>query len=247
MQFSFQAAFALGWQTFRSRYGALLGASAVVVFAYLAVSAVASLARLALAPQAPGAAMEPDDFTVGFLLLNSSLDLLIGVLFSGPLVAGYLLLALNHVRGESPPLGVLFAGFSERYAPLVGIGALAVAPFLLVAALLLEVGPSPLFLLLIPVGVVLGIRFYLVWLLCLDPRSRLGAVESYAASWRLTGPDRVLWPLLGVALSLSLIGVLCTALLLLPLIFFGMPFAIAVNAAAYELIAGGAPAADTAP
>lgn len=237
MQFSFQAAFALGWQTFRSRYGALLGAAVVVIFATFAVSTVANLARLALSPQAPGIAMEPDDFTIAFLVFNSSIDLLLNVLFSIPLFAGFLLLALRHLRGESPPPGAVFAGFSERYGPLVGIGALWMAPGLLVSAPVL-MGPSPLFLLLIPVGVVLAVRFSLSWLLCMD--RRLGVMESYAASWRLTGPDPVFWPLLGVALSLILITALSAALLLLPLIFFGAPFAAAVIAACYELIAGGA-------
>jgi len=249
MHFSFQAAFALGWQTFRSRYGALLGASVVFLFAWFAVSTVANLSRLALSPQAPGVAMEPDDFTIAFLLFNSSIDMALSVLFTVPLLAGLLLLALRHIRGESPPLGTLFAGFSERYGPLVGIGALGTAPLLLVSAPVL-LGPSPLFLLLIPVGVVLAVRFYLIYLLCVDPRRRLGVIESYATSWRLTGPDPVFWPLLGVVLALFLIGVLCTALLLLPLIFFGVPFAIAVAAASYELIAGGAEsggAADAAP
>jgi len=237
MQFSFQAAFALGWQTFRSRYGALLGASAVVVFAYFAISVVSNLARLALAPQAPGAVMEPDDFTVAFLLFNSSVDLVLGVFFTVPLSAGVLLLALRHTRAESPPFGAVFAGFSERYGPLAGIGALWIAPSLLVYAPVL-LGPSPLFLLLIPVGLVLAARFGLVLLLCMD--RRLGVMESYSASWRLTGPDRVFWPLLGILLALLLINALCAALLLLPLIFFGAPLAIAVSAAAYELIAGGA-------
>lgn len=241
MHFSFQAAFALGWQTFRARYGALLGASAAFMFAYFAVFAVANLARLALAPQVPGAILEPDDFTLAFLLFNSSVDMALGVLFTVPLLAGVLLLALKHTRGESPPIGEVFVGFSERYGPLVGIGALAAAPLLLVSAPVLF-GPSPLFLLLIPVGVVLAVRFNLCWLLCVDPRRRLGVVESYATSWRLTGPDRIFWPLLGVALALFLITALCSALLFLPLIFFGMPFTIAVIAACYELIAGGAAA-----
>lgn len=239
MHFSFQAAFALGWQTFRSHYGALLGAAVVVMFASFAVSTVANLARLALAPQAPGTVMEPDNFTIAFLLFNSSVDLVLNMLFTGPLLAGALLLALKHTRGESPPFGVLFAGFSERYEPLVSIGALGTAPLLLSLAPVLF-GPSPLFLLLIPVGVVLVVRFYLCLLLCMDPRRRLGAIESYATSWRLTGPDRVFWPLLGVFLALALISALCAVLLFLPLIFFAMPLIFPVIAACYELIAGSA-------
>jgi len=250
MQFSFRAAFALGWQTFRSRYGALLGAAVVVMFAPLAVFFVTSSARAAFVGEVPDLSTQPGQIALPFVLRNASFDLLLGVLFNAPLYAGFLLLALKHTRGESPPLGVLFAGFSERYAPLVGIGALSAAPLLLAAGLSVYVPPSPMFLLLIPVGVVLAVRFSFCWLLCVDPRRRLGVIESYSTSWRLTGPDRVLWPLLGVVLSLILISVLCAVPLFLPLVFFAMPFTTAVIAACYELIAGsaesGAPA-DAAP
>ena len=221
--FTFQAAFALGYATFKSRYGALLGAGTVFMLVLTGV---------------------------GFLqeLLAPGLGIIIHIFLDSPLWAGMALLAVRHIRGESPELKTLFAGFT-RYWPLVGIGALFMlilwlVPFVLFLVLVLALGGG-----VFSVGGIAAFTlaalgysvFFAVWLLfvpmlCLDPRRQLGIRESFATSWKRTAP--VFWPLLGLYLVLLLISAVTLILLVLPFIFIGFPLAVAVTAAAYELIIG---------
>ena len=221
--FTFQAAFALGYATFKSRYGALLGAGVVFMLVLTGV---------------------------GFLqeLLAPGLGIIIHIFLDSPLWAGMAMLTVRHIRGESPELKTLFAGFT-RYWPLVGIGALFMlilwlVPFVLFLLLVLALGDG-----IFSIGVIgvftlasLGYAvFFAVWLLfvpmlCLDPRRQLGIRESFATSWKRTAP--VFWPLLGLYLVLLLISAVTLMLLLLPFIFIGFPLAVAVTAAAYELVIG---------
>ena len=221
--FTFKAAFALGYATFKSSYGALLGASVVFTLVLMGVSFLQELL-------APG------------------LGIIIHIFLDSPLWAGMALLAVRHIRGESPPLKTLFAGFT-RYWPLVGIGALFMlilwlVPFVLFLLLVLALGGG-----VFSVGGIVAFTlaalgytvFFAVWLLfvpmlCLDPRRQLGVRESFATSWKRTAP--VFWPLLGLYLVLLLISAVTLILLVLPFIFIGFPLAVAVTAAAYELIIG---------
>ena len=221
--FTFQAAFALGYATFKSHYGALLGASVVFTLVLMGVSFLQELL-------APG------------------LGILMHLFLDCPLWAGLAVLAVRHIRGESPELKTLFAGFT-RYWPLVGIGVLFMlilwlVPFVLFLMLVLALGDG-----IFSIGVIgvftlasLGYAvFFAVWLLfvpmlCLDPRRQLGIRESFATSWKRTAP--VFWPLLGLYLVLLFISAVTLILLLLPFIFIGFPLAVAVTAAAYELIIG---------
>jgi uncharacterized membrane protein len=53
----------------------------------------------------------------------------------------------------------------------------------------------------------------------------------------MTGP--VFWPLLGLIIIMALILIGTTILLVLPLIFVGIPLCLAITASAYELIING--------
>ena len=198
MQFTFEAAFAKGMALFKSRYGGLLAATLVFILLLVGVGLAKALVNSVL-----GA--DPDQTSA------TPTDHLIDIFISVPLTAGIFLIALQHLRGESPAMGTLFAGF-RRYWPLVGIGVLLMLIFMapvVVAALFLGFGflfiggtsaaVPAITVTAILVGLVLICIFIMLYtklifasLLCIDPRTRLGVCESISTSWRMTGPD--FWP-----------------------------------------------------
>ena len=227
MTFTFKAALGLGCRTFKSNYGALLGASVV----FLLVSAGA-------------------EFLQGVIPVPG-LGLLTYIFLNGPLWAGMAVLAVLHVRGESPPLQTLFAGFT-RYWPLAGISALLLLiVWLLPSSLMLmlafaislnwsDPAAATLLVLAIPFiacALFFSVRLLFAPLLCLDPHRQLGIKASFTTAWKLTAP--FFWPLLGLLLVVALIATATVMLFVLPFIVIGFPLGIAVMAAGYELITGG--------
>ena len=240
MQFTFDAAFAKGMALFKSRYGGLLAATLVFILVIGGVALVKSLVNTVLG-------VDPDHAS------PTATDHLIDIFISAPLTAGILLIALLHLRGESPAMGTLFAGF-RRYWPLVGIGVLLMLIFvgpIVVAALFLGFGAllmpitsaaAPAItvtailvgLVLICILIMLYTKLIFASLLCIDPRTRLGVCDSIATSWRMTGP--VFWPLLGLIIVMGLILIGTIIVLVLPVFFVGIPLCLAITVSAYELI-----------
>ena len=240
MQFTFDAAFAKGGSLFKSRYGGLLSATIVFILVLVGAGIVKLLVNKFLG-------VDPDRNT------PTGTDHLIDIFFTNPFGAGILLIALLHLRGESPAMGTLFAGF-RRYWPLVGIGVLMTLIFaapIVVAALILGFGvlltgdtsaavPAItvtailVVLVLICIVILLSTKLIFSSLLCIDPRTRLGVCDSIATSWRMTGP--VFWPLLGLIIVMGLILIGTMIVLVLPLFFVGIPLCLAITVSAYELI-----------
>jgi hypothetical protein len=247
MPFSFGEAFSQGSNTFKTRYGSLLGATAVFILVMIGIG----IAQLVL------------DTVFGHADSNDPTlsDLLITVFVSNVFGPGLFLYAVQLHRGQSPGLGTLFAGFS-RYWPMVGIGvlvslifggiALGMAFFAGLGFAVSSIGSAPDlslgagFAIAVLVAVCLSLffatRLAFVSVLCIDPERQYGVTESFAASWRMTGP--IFWPLLGLIIVLSLILTASLLLLVLPVIFVGIPLFTVVLAAAYQLALGEAPAAD---
>jgi len=243
MSFSFSAAFEQGSNTFKTRYGALLGAVVVFILVMLGAGIVQAIVNAAF-----GLGYEHDSMTIP--------DLLITIFFSNVFGPGIFLMAVQLHRGESPGMGTLFAGFS-RYWPLVGIGvllslifgaiAIGVALFAGVGMLTSSADGLALgggFVIAVLVGLCLSLffmtRLAFVGILCIDPQRQLGVADSFATSWRMTGP--IFWPLLGLIIVLSLIFIVSAVLLVLPAVFIGAPLFLAVLSAAYQLAVGDAPA-----
>ena len=243
MSFSFSAAFEQGSNTFKTRYGALLGAVVVFILVMLGAGIVQAIVNAAF-----GLGYEHDSMTIP--------DLLITIFFSNVFGPGIFLMAVQLHRGESPGMGTLFAGFS-RYWPLVGIGvllslifgaiAIGVAFFAGVGMLTSSADGLALgggFVIAVLVGLCLSLffmtRLAFVGILCIDPKRQLGVADNFATSWRMTGP--IFWPLLGLIIVLSLILIVSIALLVLPAVFIGAPLFLAVLSAAYQLAVGDAPA-----
>ncbi len=246
MLFSFSAAFEKGFNTFKTRYGTLLGAVVVFILVMLGAGIVQVIVNAAF-----GINNEYDSMTIP--------DLLITIFFSNVFTPGIFLMAVQLHRGESPGMGTLFAGFS-RYWPLVGIGvllslifgaiAIGVAFFAGVGMLTSSADATTGwmfgggFAIAAFVGLCLSwffmTRLAFVSILCIDPQRQLGVADSFATSWRMTGP--IFWPLLGLIIVLSLILIVSIALLVLPVVFIGAPLFLAVLSAAYQLAVGDAPA-----
>ena len=243
MSFSFSAAFEQGSNTFKTRYGALLGAVVVFILVMLGAGIVQAIVNAAF-----GLGYEHDSMTIP--------DLLITIFFSNVFGPGIFLMAVQLHRGESPGMGTLFAGFS-RYWPLVGIGvllslifgaiAIGVAFFAGVGMLTSSADGLALgggFVIAVLVSLCLSLffmtRLAFVGILCIDPQRQLGVADSFATSWRMTGP--IFWPLLGLIIVLSLILIVSIALLVLPVVFIGAPLFLAVLSAAYQLASDDAPA-----
>ena len=239
MSFSFSAAFEQGSNTFKTRYGALLGAVVVFILVMLGAGIVQAIVNAAF-----GLGYEHDSMTIP--------DLLITIFFSNVFGPGIFLMAVQLHRGESPGMGTLFAGFS-RYWPLVGIGVLletitiGVALFAGVGMLIssadgLALGGGLAIAVLVSLCLILFFmtRLAFVGILCIDPQRQLSVADSFATSWRMTGP--IFWPLLGLIIVLSLIFIVSAVLLVLPAVFIGAPLFLAVLSAAYQLAVGDAPA-----
>jgi hypothetical protein len=240
MQFTFDAAFAKGMALFKSRYGGLLAATLVFILVLLGVGLVKAMVNSVLG-------VDPNHTS------PTATDHLIDIFFTVPLTAGILLITLLHLRGESPAMGTLFAGF-RRYWPLVGIGVLLMLIFvgpIVVAALFLGFGAllmpitsaaAPAItvtailvgLVLICILIMLYTKLIFASLLCIDPRTRLGVCDSIATSWRMTGP--VFWPLLGLIIVMGLILIGTIIVLVLPVFFVGIPLCLAITVSAYELV-----------
>jgi hypothetical protein len=247
MQFTVDAAFSKGYDLFKSRYGALLSATGVFILILVAVGIVKLIINREL-----GIPPEQTD--------PSTTDHLINIFISNPLGVGLVFITLLHLRNESPPMSTLFAGF-KRYWPIVGINVLiSLIVFIPIAAAALTLGftaimgaatssapavTAPIIVIAaVGAGVIVFVaiimivtRLFFASLLCIDPRHRLGVGASLATSWRMTGP--VFWPLLGLIIIMALILIGTTILLVLPLIFVGIPLCLAITASAYELIING--------
>lgn len=244
MQFSFDAAYGTGWKTFKSKYGTLLGGTLIFILVIFGASIVQNTINQMMG--LPTKAGTHQTFP----------DLLVTIFFTNIFSVGIVLFALALVRGESPPLSTLFHGF-KRYWPLVGIGVLTTLIFgaiIMLTALIagfqvlltgaqtgfdmnaVHLGGMTLITVLISVCIMafFFVRLMFVGLLCVDPKHQLGVMDSFATSWKITGP--VFWPLLGIFIVMLLILIASILLLVLPLFFVGIPLMMVVLASAYALL-----------
>lgn len=229
--FSFANAFAEGWRTFKERYAMLLAVSLIYLLIFAAVAYVGDwLDRL-----------------VGFPIPS----IVINILLLSPLGAGAFYAGASAVRGGPAATADMFLGFS-RYWPVVGVGllitlamwALGFAGGLVMFVIIMLAQATDLaWLLAIPVGIALivatiylGVRLSFALIVAIDPQGpRPGVTDAIRLSWEMTR-GAALW-LFVLGLCAGLI-VLATALLfVLPMLFFGVPLALAVYGAAYAQIA----------
>ncbi|MGH6793024.1 MAG: hypothetical protein ACRECF_09850 [Methyloceanibacter sp.] len=173
MEFSIKSALGFGWETFKKRPWFFIGATLVILLAYIAVGALTGLIDLALTG---GDAENPSH-------LGSLLDWLIGTLISMGVVAFYL-----HTHDN--PAGVTL---SQLWHP---------KPYLKYLAATILVGLTILLglLLLIVPGIIFGLMFMFTSFIVID--RELGPIDAMKESKRITSGHKwpLLWFLLVLAL-----------------------------------------------
>lgn len=179
-----------------------------------------------------------------------------------PLMCGMVLLSVHLARGPQPTFDTLFLGF-KRYWPAMGVGALKVVAMILPAVIYiiggaglagciialntssanpaLLIGGIVLSSMVLCAGILVStfvfLRLVLADGLVIDTQADLpGPVDAIKASWMLTRP--VIWPLVGIALCMLGISLLCTIALILPVIFIAAPYWYAVIGVIYTRIVG---------
>ncbi len=227
--FSIGDAFSIGWATLKDNYGVLLGSMALCYLVYFG------------------------GFIVGmFIPLVGSF---VGA-FLAPLMVSLAYVYVRAVRGHQVRAAEFFDHLKVPYWSLVviqllvGLIALAVAlPAIIVIVVLIVTGGmsgGAGGAVLIVIGVVVAFacmigvlyvqsRLNFAGLLFLDaPPGSLEIVESLKLSWTRT--KEFAWPLVGLALLLSLVSFGCALLLVIPVFLVAMPLTLAATAAAYDMI-----------
>lgn len=228
--YSLESALSEGWRLFKSRYGALLGLSC----AYLGLA-----------------------FTVGLVatLIDGAIEvpltqLLMTIFVTGPLYGGFMLSAIQVARGEPFTGGGIFDGFRSYWRCVgayvltlvvtYGIALLCMAPVLVALLLAREFALITLAAIALPMLLMylyLSARIFFTLPLAGDYLAReqvTGVFSALNTSWRITQGRA--WSLIGLYVIVVLVMAASFVLLLLPLVFLGVPFAAAVLGAAYTQI-----------
>ena len=163
-----------------------------------------------------------------------------------PLLAGYLFTSLKCAREQPPRMSDLFAGFA-RYWQVVGIGSALAC----IAAVMLgsfgvvlytvtvisettgESHPATIFISIVAIAVpvILGSRFALAPLICIDDPRSLGVLRCMRESWRTSGSASfVFFVLVAIAAPLFATPIVLFLTPALPCLAFPIGFGIAVMA-----------------
>lgn len=143
---------------------------------------------------------------------------MIGWAFSAIMNSGLLYTMLRIVRGENPPIEVLFAGFPKTLS-------------ILLAGLLVGLAIFLGFLLFLIPGVIIALGFSMYRLLIMDREA--GGIEAIEASWRMMRGYKLQYFLLVLAtIGINLLGFLCLGIGLIVTI----PLTTAAKAAFYNRI-----------
>lgn len=229
--YSFAAAFSLGWTSFKRQYPLLLAVSIVYL---VIVSAVGGVGYVVLRTTGFNY-VSP----IAFFLLYPHLG--VGLVLTGGAMA----------RGHRPDFAEMFAGYRALW-PIAGIQFflfLMAMPFALVivvvTATIVAFGGGGglglgVIIILAVVGMValvgLWVRFLLAEAIVADPRMpRMDLFAALRLSWALTSG---VWPsLIGLGIVLGLLSMIAMAMLVLPAIFLAVPLMVSVYGAAYAMLA----------
>lgn len=167
-------------------------------------------------------------------------------LLAFPLLAGYLFTSLKCAREQPPGMSDLFAGFG-RFWQIVGIGfalacvaAVMLGTFGVVLYSVTIIGettgtshPATIFIsiVVVVVPVILGSRFALAPLICIDDPRSLGVLDCMRESWRTSGSASfVFFALVAITVPLFAAPIVIYLTPALPCLAFPIGFGIAVMA-----------------
>jgi hypothetical protein len=199
--------------------------------------------------------------------INQVWSLLLSIVLTTPLYAGFYVVYLRQLDGRRWSFGDFFSGF-KRWGALAGVAALQavvqlvllVPMFVLFAVLLTSLpsligpggpgagGPGPVwnglmgatagfFVVLLPVWIFLYIRLFFFAPLLIMDRG-LGAMDALKANWELSRGH--FWGLFGASFVIGLI-ILGGVLLCLVGVLFTLPLALLMQTAGYLFLAGRRP------
>jgi hypothetical protein len=227
-RFSFEEAFSLGWRALKAAYWPLVGSVLVFGLIMLGIWVVEDFANSA----------DP--------CMGGVVSLAVGLFFTGPLSVGATYLGVRAVRGEAVSPGVLFHAFRADYWGTVvrnlvmGLLGVVVIPFIVPGTIMVWSGVAGGEIILVA-GVIAGVvayiycytRYGFALLIGIDERvpRQEKKLEPLSMSWRMT--SGLALPIFGLVLVLGLIAFASAVLLVLPLVFFGLPLLFAVYGAAY--------------
>lgn len=227
--FTIQSLFQESWQLFKAKYGLLLGAAASVAGIEVALEIVYTVMTVLV----PFYETPYEIYGLGDIFAFLSNFLLTPVL-----QFGVLYVAVQAYRKQDVEVSSVFAGFSQYgrivatvfLLALVGFGACALLALILFIPTFLipsrEWGFLTAVIFSVPGLFVLLIFFtrlsYAVFI-CFD--TKCSALDSLGESWRRT--KDVYWQLIGANFLIGLMALGSILALLLPFIFFWIPFATA--------------------
>ena len=259
--FSADKALSLGWKTLKANYGFLLGMTALYFGIALALSVVCLVLSF-IAILTFNYLLASGDIVLNNVL-NAIIDsipfTILTTLLLFPIGVGIQWVYIQCARGEKSTISDLFFGFS-RYRWIVGIGIIiqivsslifwCSAYFIDSSGWLIELNSATLeepmtaqmdgstviaILVLWVAMVVISIWWMFPGIICVDPKmGGKGSTACLGESYRGTSP--VFWRLVGMEIGIGFILFFCTILLVLPLIFLGIPLMMAMHGAAYTLI-----------
>jgi hypothetical protein len=175
------------WELFKDNLGVILGATIIAAL----INGLFSGINQGLQSYAAGADSGLLASTIGIVVLTVGL---VGWVVQTYISLGFIRLFLKAARNEGPQIADLFSG--GRYL-VPGI----------IASLLVALGVSLGFLLLVVPGVILSLGWMFTQLLLVD--KNLGPVDAIKESWRITQGEKgglFLWAL--VVLGVLLVGVM---------------------------------------
>lgn len=109
---------ARGWELYKAHFGLLFGSFAIMFLVQLACGGAVGLLRL---PFNNLLLQAPVSIQVGIGYISSALPTLV----MGPMMGGLFLVYLKTLRGQTPGVGEVFAGFQQAFLPLF-LGSLVV-------------------------------------------------------------------------------------------------------------------------
>lgn len=226
MTYCFSNAFSAGWDTLKSNYGVVLGATVVYMIIAMVVGVIPIIGALlslfivtpvlagllVLGVKAHQGSPQFSDLFVGFskYLPVLGIGLLLGLVYFVIAIPIFVVMAV----GSIPPFGDPDA-FSQNPPSAGLIAAMAIA-----------------YLFAIVCNVFITSRVMFAYPLCLQ--ADLGVVDSIKTSWTSTKP--VMWTQIGLLIVMGLIVAVCAVACFVPAVFFGLPLMICVYGAAYNLL-----------
>ena len=259
--YSLENAFSIGWATFQKHYAILLGMIGTLFGAQILVNLLGFGADVILRPSTTFDAMNGGaggvNFQTMFTAPSNFLDTVIGFLFVTPYVLGSAITVVRALRGETVSWSDSWCAFRNgNYGRILliqlcwwGIGLLILLAmgilFGLPALLTAQFADADIAIGILVLG---GFATWLTYMVCfirmgysqfmvLDPRAERPSMrDALRNSWRMTSGLSTFGSLFALGFLSIMIVASSILMCVVPFIFLGGPYVLAVLATAYALL-----------